>query len=106
MECVGFEIRSGYLLAYSGQEFDLHNDFDVTGIFHDPSTATLSVTLRRYDGAWVSRRLNTPSPAEKKPFQKTDGVGFFPHERLSPLLESRPASHRAVTAGSWRSGSR
>ena len=57
MECAGFEIRSGYLLAYSGQEFDLHNDFGVAGIFHEPSTATLSVTLRRHDGAWVSRTV-------------------------------------------------
>ena len=57
MECAGFEIRSGYLLAYSGQEFDLHNDFGVAGIFHEPSTATLSVTLRRHDGAWVARAV-------------------------------------------------
>lgn len=57
MECAGFEIRSGYLLAYSGQKFDLHNDFGITGIFHEPSTATLSVTLRRHDGAWVARAV-------------------------------------------------
>lgn len=57
MECAGFEIRSGYLLAYSGQELDLHNDFDVTGIVHEPSTATLSVTLRRRDEASVSRTV-------------------------------------------------
>ena len=57
MECDGFEIRFGYLLAYSGKEFDLHNDFDVTEIFHEPSTATLSVTLRRHDGAWVARTV-------------------------------------------------
>ena len=57
MECAGFEIRSGYLLAYSGQEFDLHKDFGVAGIFHEPSTATLSVTLRRHDGAWVARAV-------------------------------------------------
>ncbi len=57
MDCDGFEIRSGYILAYSGQEFDLHNDLDVIGIAHEPSTATLSVTLRRRDGAWVARTV-------------------------------------------------
>ena len=56
MECAGFEIRSGYLLAYSGQEFDLHNDFEITDIDHEPSTAKLAVTLRRGTEAWVDKR--------------------------------------------------
>ncbi len=48
-----FHVQAGYVIVCGGMELDIHNNYDLVSVDHDPPTASARNSLQRTRGDWV-----------------------------------------------------